>query len=84
MCAAGKPSGGSFGGADALNIEILEDGTIKTTTDAVSGANHANAEQFLAYIATLAGGETSRAKRGDVQTTHHHHHGEHEHDHHSH
>jgi hypothetical protein len=63
---------------DALNIEILEDGTIKTTTDAVSGANHANAEQFLKYIATLAGGPTDRQRRGDV----HHHHGHtHSHDH---
>lgn len=71
--------------ADALTIEILEDGTIRTTTDAVSGANHANAEQFLAYIATLAGGETIRTKRGDAQAHQHHHdghthsHGDHEH-----
>lgn len=67
--------------SDTLKIEILEDGTIKTTTDAVSGANHANAEQFLAYIAKLTGGETSRTKRGDVQSHHHHHHGDHDHDH---
>lgn len=66
--------------ADALTIEILEDGTIRTTTDAVSGANHANAEQFLAYIATLAGGETTRARRGEAQA-HHHHHDGHSHDH---
>lgn len=73
---------------DTLNIEILEDGTIRTTTDAVSGANHANAEQFLKFMATLSGGETQRAKRGDVQahTHHHHHHEDHDHDghHHSH
>lgn len=69
---------------DALSIEILEDGTIKTTTDAVSGANHANAEQFLKYIATLTGGETTRTKRGDVHGHHHHTHGEHDHDHESH
>lgn len=69
---------------DSLAIEILEDGTIKTTTDAVSGANHANAEQFLKYMATLTGGETTRTKRGDVAAHHHHHHhdGEHDHEHH--
>ncbi len=63
---------------DTLTIEILEDGTIRTTTDAVSGANHANAEQFLKHMATLAGGETVRQRRADA---HHHHHHEHGHDH---
>lgn len=66
---------------DALEIEILEDGTIKTTSDAVSGANHANAEQFLKYMATLAGGETKRVKRPDAHHHPHHHHADHEHDH---
>lgn len=51
---------------DTLSIEILEDGTIKTLTDAVSPANHANAEQFLQFMAKLAGGETTRAKRTDT------------------
>jgi hypothetical protein len=55
-------------GIDKLIIEILEDGTIKTTTDKISGANHANAEQFLKHLATLAGGETSRVRRSDVQS----------------
>jgi len=54
---------------DTLQIEILEDGTIKTLTDAVSAPNHANAEQFLQYMATLAGGETTRQKRSDTQHT---------------
>lgn len=65
---------------DGFTVEILPDGTIKTTTDAVSGANHANAEQFIRMMGTLAGGETTRQKRGDVQTTTHHHHGETEHE----
>lgn len=71
--------------ADLLNIEILEDGAIRTTTDAVSGANHANAEQFLKYIATLAGGPTERVHRGDKHShgthSHTHDHGDHDHDH---
>lgn len=64
--------------ADNLTIEILEDGTIKTTSDAVSGANHANAEQFLRQMATLAGGETTRTKRKDAHALTHSH--SHDHD----
>jgi hypothetical protein len=52
---------------DTLTIEILEDGTIKTTSDAVSAANHENAEQFLKAMARLAGGETTREARRDVK-----------------
>ncbi len=50
---------------DKLVIEILEDGTIKTTTDEVGSANHDNAEQFLRAMAKLAGGETTRRRRTD-------------------
>lgn len=65
---------------DKMTIEILRDGTIKTTTDEVSPANHDNAEQFLRDIAKLAGGETTREARSDRAHHHHHHHeGEHQH-----
>lgn len=67
----------AFGKADDITIEILEDGTIKVITDPISGANHSNAEQFLQFMGRLAGGETSRQRKG---TGHQHHHG-HEHDH---
>jgi hypothetical protein len=56
---------------DRFTIEILEDGTIKTTTDAVSAANHDNAEQFLRAMAHLAGGKTKRERRTDVKPHHH-------------
>ena len=56
---------------DRFTIEILDDGTIKTTTDAVSAANHDNAEQFLRAMAILAGGETKRERRTDVKPHHH-------------
>jgi hypothetical protein len=56
---------------DRFTIEILEDGTIKTTTDAVSAANHDNAEQFLRAMAHLAGGQTERERRTDVKLHHH-------------
>jgi hypothetical protein len=71
--------------SDILSIEILDDGTIRTTTDVVSGANHANAEQFLKYLATLAGGDTVRVKRTDAHAhghSHSHSHDEaHDHEH---
>lgn len=66
---------------DTLTIEILEDGTIKTTSDAVSGANHANAEQFLRQMATLAGGATTRTKRKDAHSHTHSHTKDHDHEH---
>ncbi len=58
---------------DTLTIEILEDGTIKTTSDVVSVANHENAEQFLSSMARLAGGETTREARKDVKHAYHSH-----------
>ena len=57
---------------DQLKIEILEDGTIKTTSDEVSAANHDTAEQFLRAMAHLAGGETVREDRTDIKGHHHH------------
>jgi hypothetical protein len=57
---------------DTLIIEILEDGTIKTTSDTVSAANHESAEQFLRSVARLAGGETTREARKHVKHGHTH------------
>lgn len=51
---------------DKFSLEILPDGTIKTTTDAVSAANHDNAESFLRTIAKLAGGIFTRKIREDL------------------
>jgi hypothetical protein len=52
--------------SDKLTIEILPDGTLKTTSDSISGANHDNAENFLRNIATLAGGKSTRMMRSDL------------------
>lgn len=52
--------------ADKLTIEILQDGTIKTTADGVSAANHDNAENFLRNVSTLAGGTVTRKMRTDL------------------
>lgn len=52
--------------SDKLTLEILSDGTIKTTSDSVSAANHDNAESFLRNIAKLAGGKSTRMIRTDL------------------
>jgi hypothetical protein len=67
--------------SDKMNIRILADGTIKTTTDAVSKANHDNAEQFLRSVATLAGGTTTRVRRTDLNPARHIHVHDHDHSH---
>ena len=64
----GFGAGGFGGGNDVMEIEILEDGTIKTTTDPISGANHANAEQFLRFMGQMTGGEQTRVRKGTGHT----------------
>jgi hypothetical protein len=64
-----------------MRIEILLNGQIKTTTDAVSAPNHSSAEAFLRDVAKLAGGETTRERRKDVNPAHHHHTHDHDHEH---
>lgn len=67
---------------DTIKIEILENGIIKTTTDAVSMPNHANAEGFLRDIARMAGGKMERRHRhGATGHFHTHAHGEEHHEH---
>lgn len=56
--------------ADKIEIEILEDGTIKTSTDKVSMANHSNAEGFLREMARLAGGVVKRVIKGGASAAH--------------
>jgi len=52
--------------SDKLTIEISPDGTLKTSADSISGANHDNAENFLRNVATLAGGKSTRTIRTDL------------------
>jgi hypothetical protein len=54
--------------ADEITIEILADGTIKSTTNPVSPANHQSAEAFMNELARLTGGEATRTKRGHRHT----------------
>lgn len=48
---------------DIIEIEILEDGTIKTSTDQIGQSNHQNAEEFMAEMARNLGGATETEKR---------------------
>jgi len=56
--------------ADEIQIEILEDGTISVKTDAISQTNHYSADQFLAEIEELAGGERTTTKRKETAHVH--------------
>lgn len=53
---------------DEITITILEDGTIRMETDNISGPNHLNAEQFLAQVGRLAGGETKSTRKSAAHT----------------
>ena len=52
--------------ADILNVEILADGTLKITTDAVSMQNHMAAEAFLRQSSQLMGGQVKQVRRVNV------------------
>jgi hypothetical protein len=64
--------------ADKMTVEILADGTMKVTTDAVSMANHLSAEKFLKFASDLLGGKVKNERRKGLKAhshgDHHHHH----------
>lgn len=65
---------------DEFTIEILADGTIKSSTGVVGPQNHQNAEGFFGFLSRLTGGKATRSRRGDHAHVHQHEHGEaHEH-----
>ena len=55
-----------------FQIEILADGTIKSTSGKFGAQNHASAEAFLAMVAKLTGGTTDRRAHGSHAMHHHH------------
>lgn len=57
---------------DRIEIEILEDGTIRATTGALAGPNHASADQFVGLLDKLLGGHTEVKNRGRHTHTHTH------------
>jgi hypothetical protein len=54
---------------DVLKLTILEDGTIRTETEGISGANHASADAFVKGIDALMGGKVEvKQKRKHTHT----------------
>ena len=59
---------------DKIEIEILDDGTIRLETDTISPANHLSADQFLKEIERLTGGTTTKTKNRHGHVHHHYEH----------
>jgi hypothetical protein len=57
-------------GADIINIEILEDGTIKAVTDKISPANHVSADLFFRLLQKDCGGARNEKARSLHTHTH--------------
>jgi len=55
---------------DQFDVEILADGTVKSSSGPVSPANHQSAEAFLRSVADKLGGSTERRRRGDAPEVH--------------
>lgn len=66
--------------ADQFLVEILPDGTIKSTTDPISPANHASADGFFKLVSEMTGGEVLRKKRSKAHIHQHGHSHEHKHE----
>ena len=49
--------------SDNIRFEILADGTVKFTTDAISPANHASADDLLEQLKDTLGGPVEVTKR---------------------
>lgn len=57
---------------DIIDIEVLDDGTIKFKTDGISEANHLSADEFLNACVELAGGERKTEQRAKGAKAHKH------------
>jgi hypothetical protein len=55
---------------NAIQCEVLEDGTITITTDDLSGPNHVSADKLLKNLFELAGGATTVRKRTRLEVGH--------------
>jgi|3_EtaG_2_1085321.scaffolds.fasta_scaffold111843_3 hypothetical protein len=60
--------------ADIINIEILEDGTVKFETDKISDARHVAADQFLTEVEELLGGPVDIKQKKKHHHVHTHNH----------
>lgn len=64
---------------DIIKGTILDEGTIKSTTDAISATNHTSADKFFKHLTELMAGETVVEKRKDIHGHAHDHGHTHEH-----
>ena len=56
---------------DTIQFEILEDGVVRFETNAVSGANHKSADELIAELEDMLGGEVETTrKRGHHAHSH--------------
>lgn len=62
-------------------MTVLKDGTVRSTTDAVSAANHDNAEGVFDTLQVKMGGGEQRSARGHEGHVHEHGQQTHEHSH---
>ena len=51
---------------DEITIEILEDGTLRVTTNKIGDVNHINAESLLKFIKDNMGGKVEVRKRKEA------------------
>lgn len=58
-----RNEGGPTIADDILEIEILEDGTIKTVSGKIGITNHKAADEFLKFIAQYSGGKVETVRR---------------------
>ena len=50
---------------DKMDIEILEDGTMKISTDQISMPNHTGAEGLIRELVKAAGGDSNRVRKAN-------------------
>ncbi|MDE2106355.1 MAG: hypothetical protein KGL39_54570 [Patescibacteria group bacterium] len=59
--------------ADEIDVEVLADGSLKITTDRISGPNHLSAEKLLRDLEEIAATPAQKVRRGRTHTHNHKH-----------
>lgn len=57
---------------DVIEVIVLEDGTIRSTTPKISAANHSNSAEFFKLLQRTTGGEQTASKRNKALEGHTH------------
>lgn len=56
--------------SDIMTVEVLQDGSLKISTDKISMPNHTNAEGLIRELVTGMGGKSHRVRKGMHTHTH--------------